>query len=245
MAQYDCYKGDKKIKAIYNGNSIIAEVFKGDELVYSHYKKDQVIFEGTSSGSFNVSLDVRGYYEITIIGASGGGNGDGETSGTNSEFAAAGAGGAGFKGIVYSKSRGNCQISVGSSVSGNTKGGDSVVVLPSGDTVIAGGGNGSVAKGNSDGYKERKEGVGGVLSPFPSSIIVSTVASGNGENGKTTYVYGSGTAYAGPCKSALYDYGITDYGTFPRTGRGVGDGYSAWLGTSGYVKIVYKGTSSY
>lgn len=65
------YKGNEKIKDIYNNSTKIGFVYKGSTLVYNSKGTGRTIFESNVGGSYTVKILATGLYKITCVGAGG------------------------------------------------------------------------------------------------------------------------------------------------------------------------------
>lgn len=191
------------------------------------YVTDQVVFESATAGTYDVELLENGNYEVyCIAGGSGGAYVQHRTSSLRTVKASAGGGsGSGFIGVVLlEKSTYNIKVGEGgaatytkdsSSLTGTT-GGNSYI----NDLIVTYGGGAASVRGNSS---DNRSGAGG-SAPAVNVEIVSTTLNASGKSGSKD------------------DSSVTDVAGGASVYEGYGAGGSAKSnGTSGYVKIVWKG----
>lgn len=209
------YKGSQKQKEVYIGNVKIGKIYKGNILVYTSlkYPIDTILFESSTPGTSSIELE-KGIYEIYCI--AGGGGGWGKKGGIIEE-AAGGGSGSGFIGQI-TISKGNYKVTVGAGGAGGSVSGENGGNSTIGNIVktLGGSGSGKYAPGGA--------------APEITTSIVSTILNQSGNTGKYN---GQGSNPSADGGASLYNgYGAGG------TGRSIGGGES---GSSGYVKIVYKG----
>ena len=73
MTTYSLYKNNKKVNSIYYNNQIVSCIYKGDDLIYDKFIPGEIIFESSEPGEYNITLPVKGVYEIHVVGAGSGG----------------------------------------------------------------------------------------------------------------------------------------------------------------------------
>lgn len=216
------YKGSQKQKDIYIGNDKISKIYKGSTLIYisSVYPIDTVLFESSTAGTSEVELET-GIYEVYCIGGGGGGATSQKKLIVTRYEKAGGGSGSGFIGNIRIE-KGNYTIIVGGG--GNAApikdtwtyggaGGNSSIsnVL----TCFGGGGGAADANGS-----EYRDGQGGNTPSVVSQVITQTLnQAGNKSNGGTG--------------------GLSLYNQYGAGGSATNSG--GQKGSSGYVKIVYKG----
>lgn len=168
------------------------------------YRQNEVIFEQAGGGQVNVEIKVNGYYEITCIGAGGGGVGIG-SNGTGCA-GCTGAAGAGFIGTI-NISKGTLILNIGnggnkdgggdSNKTGGT-GGSTSIYYGSTNIVTCGGGTG----GHAWWRGSYALGIGGSVTQ--GSFITNVKESVKGSNG-----VGNGGYSAIYCTPPLNAYGYT------------------------------------
>lgn len=238
------YVGSQKIKDIYYGGVKIGKIYRGNTLVYTSlaYPIDTVIYESSTAGISSVELE-EGIYEVYCIAGGSGGAAVGGTS-TNRAVAVGGASGSGFIGKVR-LNKGAYQITVGSGGAGSSgayrytatsvKGGDSfignLVIARAGEVsmekvITAYGGESSTTNGNNIAIA----GNGGAVPSVNTSIISQTLNKA-GNQGNIVRYWATSTA------------GASVYGSYGAGGASTAyDGGGTHVdGSSGYIKIVYKG----
>lgn len=238
------YVGSQKIKDIYYGGVKIGKIYRGNTLVYTSlaYPIDTVIYESSTAGISSVELK-EGIYEVYCIAGGSGGAAVGGTS-TNRAVAVGGASGSGFIGKVR-LNKGAYQITVGSGGAGSSgayrytatsvKGGDSfignLVIARAGEVsmekvITAYGGESSTTNGNNIAIA----GNGGAVPSVNTSIISQTLNKA-GNQGNIVRYWATSTA------------GASVYGSYGAGGASTAyDGGGTHVdGSSGYIKIVYKG----
>lgn len=240
------YVGSQKIKDIYYGGVKIGKIYRGNTLVYTSlaYPIDTVIYESSTAGTSTVELK-EGIYEVYCIAGGSGGAAVGGTS-TNRAIAVGGASGSGFIGKVR-LNKGTYKITVGAGGAGSSgayrytatsvKGGDSsignLVITRAGEVsleilVKAYGGESSTTNGTNIAVA----GNGGAVPSVNTSIISQTLNKA-GNQGNIVRRWATSTAGA----SVYGSYGAGGAST-AYSGRGTHED-----GSSGYIKIVYKGGS--
>ncbi len=202
------------------------------------YKKNQVLFNNSMPNTYSINIK-KGIYEIVVIGAGGGGCGNGAKGSSNS--GCSGAAGGGYRGKI-SLPQGTLNLLIGK---GGTKtgggdyqgdrantGGTTSLKFNGTNIVTCGGGTGGRA------WFRGKASTGTGGSVTTGSYIVQTYQSVTGSNGQGG---GGGALYTCPCPISGYNYGAGG------NGQGLGSGYN-WSGTTdgqnGYIKISYYGLKS-
>lgn len=239
------YVGSQKIKDIYYGGVKIGKIYRGNTLVYTSlaFPIDTVIYESSTAGVSTVELK-EGIYEVYCIAGGSGGAAVGGTS-TNRAVAVGGASGSGFIGKVR-LNKGAYQITVGAGGAGSSgayrytatsvKGGKSYIghrVIARGGEVYleklveAYGGESSTTNGNNIAIA----GNGGAVPFVNTSIIISQTLNKAGNQGNIVRYWATSTAGA----SVYGSYGAGGASTALKGGGTHVDG------SSGYIKIVYKG----
>ena len=225
---------DKNIYSIYHGDDRIYKVYNGDDLVWQTYKTNQTVFESGFGSSGSINLLTKGYYDIIVIGAGGGGCGNGAKG--SSYSACSGAAGGSFVGRIYVE-KGTINYTIGTGGS-KTGGGDyqgsragtgGTTELKFGNTpiVTCTGGTGGLA------YFRGKysTGTGGTVTQ--GNYITGVTSSQQGSNG--TGGQSSGTYFY--CEQPIegIEYGAGGYGM----GKSSGYTWDASNGQNGYIKIVF------
>ena len=215
------YKGSNKIGQVYKGNTKIGQIYKGNTLIWSSdpYDIDEIVFESSTAGTYPVNIAGDGLYEVYCIGGGGGVAVDMYTMLTKRRFCSAGGGsGSGFIGILQISSN-NYTIIVGSGGSSGMREWGSAGTNSSISNIITSyAGNGGRANPSS-----LHSGTGGAI-PNIYVPIISYTLNTTGKSGGTSF---NGTSTTGG--ASVYN------------GYGAGSGNISYSGTSGYVKIVYKG----
>ena len=228
------YVGSQKIKDIYYGGVKIGKIYRGNTLVYTSltYPIDTIVYESSTAGSKTITLE-KGIYEIYCIAGGSGGAAVGGTS-TARAVAVGGASGSGFIGKVRIN-KGTYKITVGAGGAGSSgayrytatsvKGGDSSI----GNLVTAYGGESSTTNGNNI----ANAGNGGAVPSVNTSIIISQTLNKAGNQGNIVRYWATSTA------------GASVYGSYGAGGAStaLNGGGTHEDGSSGYIKIVYKGRS--
>jgi hypothetical protein len=238
------YVGSQKIKDIYYGGVKIGKIYRGNTLVYTSlaYPSDTIVYESSTAGTSTVELE-KGIYEVYCIAGGSGGAAVGGTS-TARAVAVGGASGSGFIGKVR-LNEGTYRIVVGAGGAGSSgayrytatsvKGGDSfignLVIARAGDVsleklITAYGGESSTTNGNNIAIA----GNGGAVPSVNTSIISQTLNKA-GNQGNIVRYWATSTA------------GASVYGSYGAGGAStaLNGGGTHEDGSSGYIKIVYKG----
>lgn len=241
------YVGSQKIKDIYYGGVKIGKIYRGNTLVYTSlaFPIDTVIYESSTAVATTITLE-EGIYEVYCIAGGSGGAAVGGTS-TARAVAVGGASGSGFIGKVRIN-KGDYQIAVGAGGAGSSgayrytatsvKGGNSyigkIVVTRAGEPsleklVEAYGGESSTTNGNDIAVA----GNGGAVPSVNTSIIISQTLNKAGNQGNIVRYWATSTA------------GASVYGSYGAGGAStaLNGGGTHVDGSSGYIKIVYKGGS--
>lgn len=241
------YVGSKKIKDIYYGGVKIGKIYRGNTLVYTSlaFPIDTIVYESSTAVATTITLE-EGIYEVYCIAGGSGGAAVGGTS-TARAVAVGGASGSGFIGKVRIN-KGNYQITVGAGGAGSSgayrytatsvKGGNSYigkrVVTRAGEPsleklVEAYGGESSTTNGNDIAVA----GNGGAVPSVNTSIIISQTLNKAGNQGNIVRYWATSTA------------GASVYGSYGAGGAStaLNGGGTHVDGSSGYIKIVYKGRS--
>lgn len=225
---YKCYKGNTLIKKIYHGSIPIKKIYKGSQLVWQDapYDINTVIFEQATPGTYQVNLLGAGSYEVYCVAGGGrGGYVSSRRPSSGKRFWAVYGGGSGsaFVGIVK-LSQGLLSITVGNNdTSRNSSIGNLI-------TTYGGGDPRKIATSTSE------VGHGGAI-PTINTQIISQQINAKGNDGSS-----SGT----PNISITCPGGASLFNNYGQGGIGQANGLDSNLvlttfGTSGYVKIVYKG----
>lgn len=236
------------------------------EIRGAHQKKIFEVFKEPGTYTFNLS---KGTYYVDMFGAAGGGGGSGSTSDGGYSFAAAGASGASFTGSIKVKQAGQCTVVVGAGGVGYNAGGSTSFVTPENYSITAGGGGGSIATGNSQGYTQSVEGSAGTLvyvpsDPWEADFVQSRVvqpADGHGDNGQVAWTTGSSSITVGPRNTQLLNRGLTgkirdpetnlivantsDYGNFLAKTRTLSNNSEDWSGQQGFFCISDRNSMSF
>lgn len=240
------YVGSQKIKDIYYGGVKIGKIYRGNTLVYTSlaFPIDTIVYESSTAGTETITLE-EGIYEVYCIAGGSGGAAVGGTS-TARAVAVGGASGSGFIGKVRIN-KGTYQITVGAGGAGSSgayrytatsvKGGRSYighkVIVRAGEVfleelVTAYGGESSTTNGNDTAIA----GNGGAVPSVNTSIISQTLNKA-GNQGNIVRYWATSTA------------GASVYGSYGAGGASTAynGGGTHVDGSSGYIKIVYKGGS--
>lgn len=241
------YVGSQKIKDIYYGGVKIGKIYRGNTLVYTSlaFPIDTIVYESSTAGSETITLE-EGIYEVYCIAGGSGGAAVGGTS-TARAVAVGGASGSGFIGKVR-LNEGTYRIIVGAGGAGSSgayrytatsvKGGKSsignLVITRAGEEnlenlVTAYGGESSTTNGNNIAVA----GNGGAVPYVNTSIIISQTLNKAGNQGNIVRYWATSTA------------GASVYGSYGAGGASTAynGGGTHVDGSSGYIKIVYKGRS--
>ena len=226
----------EKIVGIYCGSDRIYRVYNGSDLVWQTYKVGQVVFESGIANTYSLSLATGGVYRITIVGAGGGGCGNGANG--SSYSAATGAAGGGLI-IDAALTKGTLSIVVGAGGTG-AGGGDyqGPAAGTGGDSSVSKGGTviGSCTGGTGGRAWFRggwQLGVGG--SPTSGAYIVNTTTSVSGSSGDG----GNWNGHVYTCDVPIA--GIPYGNGGEAMGRGDSYAYIGANGSNGYVKIEFIG----
>lgn len=224
----------KNIYGVYHGTDRIYKIYNGRDLVWQTYKTSQVVFESGFGGTGSINLLTKGYYDIIVIGAGGGGCGNG-AKGTSYSGCSGAAGGAFIGRIFVEKGTLNYTIGTGGEKKGSGDyqgaragtGGDTVLKFGEVPIVTCGGGTGGHA------YFRGKYslGTGGIVTQ--GSFITDVTTSIQGSNGTGGQTNGNYYTCEQPVEGI--EYGAGGYG------MGAGSGYTweASNGQNGYIKIVF------
>ena len=224
----DGYKS-KKSKVIVNEDTTLE--FTMEEYIY---QPNTVIVSYTSDGSRTLELLDDGEYQVSVIGAGGGGAYKGVTS--SYRACAGGGSGSGWRGTIpLTKGTYTLVVGNGGSYSGTTSttssqsrtgsaGGNSTITNSDGTVLITayGGSGGYAYRGSSSSSYSYTGGAGGStpsLTVTPMSVLLNK----SGNRGSTAYSSTSSSASGG---SSIY----SSYGK---------GGTSAGAGTDGFIEIIY------
>lgn len=220
---YKLYKGSTLLKKVYKSSTLVKKIYKGSTLVWQDapYNVNTVIFEQATPGTYQVNLLGAGSYEVYCVagGGQGGGYGYRQSGDTYTIFCGGGSGSA-FVGVVKLP-QGILSITVGDNASSK----NSLI-----GNLVSTYGGGNPYKTSSHGAAP---GAGGAI-PTISTQIVSQQINSKGNDGPIT----NKTPNSG---------GASLYNNYGKGGDGTGSvGTSAnmiltTVGTTGYVKIIYKG----
>lgn len=241
------YVGSQKIKDIYYGGVKIGKIYRGNTLVYTSLASpiDTIVYESSTAGTSTVELE-EGIYEVYCIAGGSGGAAVGGTS-TARAVAVGGASGSGFIGKVR-LNKGTYRIAVGAGGAGSSgayrytatsvEGGNSsigkLVMTRASEVslknlVKAYGGESSTTNGKDIAIA----GNGGAVPSVNTSIIISQTLNKAGNQGNIVRYWATSTA------------GASVYGSYGAGGAStaLNGGGTHEDGSSGYIKIVYKGRS--
>jgi hypothetical protein len=216
-------------------------IYKGSTLVYNKNYESSTIFESSTGGTYSVQIPATGVYEITVVG--GGGAAAMRGVYDDKGYGWSGGSGGAFVGSILIP-KGTYTVTVGKANNNTTaQSGNSQTLNPT-DTGTYGSsiaGVVSVGGGGSGHYNSSYVGAAGAAPTFTIQPLASVVnqagnagASGSGGKGSAAaaVINGGGSVWGGYGKGqgcATSEYASKRY----------------WInGTSGYVKIVYKGSGN-
>ena len=208
--------------------------------------EETVIFENSLPGNYSINIPINGLYEITAVGAGGGCAMLADYVGCAYIFNAAGGSGGYIKGI-FNLQAGNYIGTVGALGESSYTNTSSTVSSETGgnscfeNIINANGGNGGFVNFQSslDG------GNGGTTSHDTTYLIPNSLTQSNGNTGATNRVYSTANGRTEtiivPQTASVYNgYGAGTGGT-STAANGKNFSHEFYLGTNGYLKVIYKG----
>ena len=235
------YKGSQLIKKVYKGGQEVKKIYKGATLIWQAdpYEPGTIVYQQATPGTYNVSL-AEGVYEITVVGAGGGGASNNCTSGSARDCNNVGPGGSGaaWRGQIK-LSAGNYSVTVGKGGNGQAIGnspkshsqGGSGTQSTFNNLIICGGGGGGWASYSTANSSSGAGGSAPVVSV--TAISVSINAAGNVGQRQSSYAGGTWTSPNVASPEGVHGYGGGGSSCYNP------NQVSAENGGNGYVSIKY------
>lgn len=223
---YKLYKGSTLLKKVYRGSTPVKKIYKGSTLIWQDapYDVNTVIFEQANPGTYQVNLLGAGSYEVYCVASGGRGGGfTVVTSHSRRTSYFGGGSGSAFVGIAKLP-KGLLSITVGNNdTSRNSSIGNLIITYGGSNPYVTSPGVGVL-------------GAGGAIPTINTQIVSQQINSRGNDGPRTEGVYNSGgdSLFNGYGKGG--DGTAVPYGT-GNSGQMVLNSY----GTTGYVKIIYKG----